>query len=224
MQCYCIKMSQPVKPLAGGRTRRSERAEQTRRRIIDAATALFDERGYSLTTIEAIAARADVAVETVYSRFRNKAKLLEATLEPAIVGGDDGRDLFDRPEIAEIRECKDQQTQLRLLARFSRGILERTYIPHRILRSAASSDPNAAELQRRDAKRRGDGQRIYIDMLLATGPLREGLTPEDAAATYSALSNPSTYALLVGERGWSADHFQQWLGDSLTRLLLRRST
>jgi AcrR family transcriptional regulator len=224
MQCYCINMSQPVKPLAGGRTRRSERAEQTRRRIIDAATALFDERGYSLTTIEAIAARADVAVETVYSRFRNKAKLLEATLEPAIVGGDDGRDLFDRPEIAEIRACKDQQTQLRLLARFSRGILERTYIPHRILRSAASSDPHAAELQRRDAKRRGDGQRIYIDMLLANGPLREGLTSEDAAATYSALSNPSTYALLVGERGWSADHFQQWLGDSLTRLLLRRST
>lgn len=213
-------MSQPVKSPAGRRTRRSERAEQTRRRIVDAATALFDERGYSLTTIEAIAARADVAVETVYSRFRNKAKLVEATLEPAIVGTDDGSDLFDRPEIAEIRECKDQQTQLRLLARFSRGILERTYVPHRILRSAASSDPNAAELQRRDSKRRGDGQRIYIDMLLANGPLREGLTPEDAAATYSALSNPSTYALLVGERGWSADHFEQWLGDSLTRLLL----
>jgi hypothetical protein len=110
--------------------------------------------------------------------------------------------------------------QLRLLARFSRGILERTYIPHRILRSAASSDPNAAELQRRDAKRRGDGQRIYIDMLLANGPLRDGLTPEDAAATYSALSNPATYALLVGERGWTADHFEQWLGDSLICLLL----
>ena len=217
-------MSQPVKSPAGRRTRRSERAEQTRRRIVDAATALFDERGYSLTTIEAIATRADVAVETVYSRFRNKAKLLEATLEPAIVGSDDGRDLFDRPEIAEIRECKDQQTQLRLLARFSRGILERTYVPHRILRSAASSDPNAAELQRRDTKRRGDGQRIYIDMLLANGPLREGLTPEDAAATYSALSNPSTYALLVRERGWSADHFEQWLGDSLTRLLLPQVT
>jgi hypothetical protein len=64
------------------------------------------------------------------------------------------------------------------------------------------------------------GQRIYIDVLLANGPLREGLTPEDAAATYSALSNPSTHALLLGERGWSADHFERWLGDSLTRLLL----
>lgn len=217
-------MASDVKSQSDRRTRRSERAEQTRRRIVEAATALFDEKGYSLTTIEAIAARADVAVETVYSRFRNKANLLEAILEPAIVGATDGRDLFDRPEIAGIRDCKDQRTQVRLLAQFSRGILERTYVPHRILRSAASADPNAAELQRRDAKRRGDGQRVYIEMLLANGPLRQGLTPDDAAATYSALSNPSTYALLVGERGWTPDHFEQWLGDSLTLLLLPNST
>ncbi len=217
-------MTPDVKSQSDRRTRRSERTEQTRRRILEAATALFDDKGYSLTTMEAIAARADVAVETVYSRFRNKANLLEAILEPAIVGATDGRDLFDRPEIAEIRDCKDQRTQVRMLARFSRGILERTYVPHRILRSAASADPNAAELQRRDTKRRGDGQRVYIDMLLANGPLRQGLTPDDAAATYSALSNPSTYALLVGERGWTSDHFEQWLGDSLTRLLLPNST
>ncbi len=173
-----------------------------------------------MTTIEAIAEDADVAIETVYSRFGNKANLLEAILEPAIVGADDGRDIFDRPEIGQIRECRDQREQMRMLAHFSRAILERTSIAHGILRSAASSDPNAAELQRRDAKRRGDGQRVYIEMLLANGPLRDGLTTEDAAATYSALSNPNTYALLVVERGWTPDHFEQWLGDSLTRLLL----
>jgi AcrR family transcriptional regulator len=217
-------MAAAVKRHAGRRTRRAEQAEQTRRRILDAASALFDERGYALTTIEAIAAQADVAVETVYSRFRNKANLLEAILEPAIVGSDDGRDLFDRPEMAEIRACKDQRTQLRLLARFSRGILERTATAHRILQSAASVDPTAAQLQRRDTKRRGDAQRAYIDMLQTNGPLRDGLTSEDAAATYSALANPSTYALLVAERGWTADHFEHWLGDSLTRLMLPQST
>ena len=213
-----------VKAESERRTRRSDRAEQTRRRILDAATTLFDERGYASTTMEAIAAKADVAVETVYSRFRTKATLLEAILEPAIVGSSDGRDLFDRPEITEIRACRDQRAQVRLLARFSRGILERTSVAHRILRSAAASDSHAAELQRRDAKRRGDGQRVYIDMLLGNGPLREGLTADTAAATYSALSNPSTYALLVGERGWAPDDFEQWLGDSLALLLLPHST
>jgi len=202
------------------RTRRADQAERTRRRIVDAATDLFTERGYSSTTIEAIAGRADVAVETVYSRFGSKANLLEAILEPAIVGRHDGGDLFDQPEIVEIRQCVDQNRQVRLLAHFSRGILERTYTAHRILASAAPSDPNAAALQRRDTERRCDGQRVYIDMLLSNGPLRDGLAPEDAALTYSALSNPSTFGFLI-ERGWTADRFERWLRDSLTRLLLR---
>ena len=220
MQCYCTLVSSSVKAQPVRRSRRAERAEQTRQRIVDAATALFDARGYAATTMEAIAERADVAVETVYSRFGSKANLLDAILEPAIVGVTDGRDLFDLPEITEVRRCRDQRTQLRMLARFSRGILERSATAHRILRSAAASDPTAAELQRRDGERRGHGQRIYIDMLLTNGSLRDGLTPDDAAATYSALSNPNSYALLVGERSWTADKFEQWLGDSLTLLLL----
>ena len=221
MQCYRTHMSATVKAQSGRRSRRAERAEQTRRQILDAATALFDTHGYPATTMEAIAQRADVAVETVYSRFRTKANLLGAILEPAIVGVTDGRDLFDLPEIAQIKQCPQQRTQIRMLARFSRGILERTAVAHRILRSAAATDLAAAEMQRADAKRRGDGQRIYIDMLLANGPLREGLTADEAAATYSALSNPSTYALLVGDRNWTAAQFERWLGDSLTLLLLR---
>ena len=187
---------------------------------MESATALFDSNGYALTTMDAIAERADVAVETIYSRFRNKANLLDAILEPAIVGVADGRDLGDLPDLGAIRQCRDQRTQLRMLARFSRGILERTALAHRILRSAATTDPSAADLQRRDATRRGDAQRNYIDMLLSNGPLRLGLTAEDAAATYSAMSNPNTYALLVGERGWSGDKFEQWLGDCMELLLL----
>lgn len=220
MLCYCTQMNPSVKAQPARRSRRAERAEQTRQRIVESATGLFDARGYSATTMEAIADRADVAVETVYSRFRSKANLLDAILDPAIVGVTDGRDLFDLPEIAEIRQCRDQRTQIGMLAHFSRGILERSAAAHRILRSAAASDPNAAELQRRDAKRRGDGQRIYIDILLTNGSLRDGLTADDAAATYSALSNPNSYALLVGERGWTADKFEQWLGESLNLLLL----
>ncbi len=220
MQCYCTPVSSSVKAEPARRSRRAERTEQTRQRIVESATALFDARGYATTTMEAIADGADVAVETVYSRFRSKWNLLDAILEPAIVGVTDGRDLFDLPEIAEIRHNRDQRTQIRMLAHFSRGILSRTAVAHRILRSAAASDPKAAELQRHDAKRRGDGQRIYIEMLVTNGSLRDGLTADDAATTYSALSNPNNYALLVSERGWTADKFEQWLGESLTLLLL----
>jgi AcrR family transcriptional regulator len=202
------------------RTRRADRAEATRRRILEAATALFTEVGFAGTTIEAIAERADVAVETVYSRFRTKANLLDAILTPAISGITDGGTLFDRPEIAEIRSCPDQRRQLHMLAHFSRGILERTSQVHQILQTAAAVDANAAEVQRADAEYRVQGQRRYIDILLINGPLRPGLTPEVAADTYSALSNPATYAFFTRQRGWTPDQFEEWLADCLARLLL----
>jgi len=219
IQCYCIQMSATVKPPAQ-RTRRAEKAERTRRQILRAAHDLFLAGGYAPTTIESIATEADVAVETVYARFRNKAALLEAILEPAIVGADDGTDIFDRPEIAAIRDAADHGSQIQQLASFSRGILERTHTAHQILASAAPVDANAAALAHRDTRRRLEGQRRYVDMLLERGPLRRGLSYDDAAATYSSLANPTTYSLLVRDLGWTAEKFQGWLEDSLRRLLL----
>jgi hypothetical protein len=159
-------------------------------------------------------------VETVYSRFGSKANLLDAILGPAITGTGGDSTLLDRPEFAEIRASKDQRQQIQLLAHFSRTILERTAQIHRILHTAASVDPNAAELQRRDDAYRVEIQKTYISLLRKNGPLRPGLTAADAADTYSALANPTNYAFLTGDRGWTPDRFEEWLGDSLTQLLL----
>ena len=57
-------------------------------------------------------------------------------------------------------------------------------------------------------------------MLLANGPLRDGLTPEVAQTTYATLASPETYAFLTGDRGWTPEQYEHWLTDSLTRLLL----
>jgi len=202
------------------RSRRVEQAAQTRRRIVAAATALFAEQGYATTTLEAIARHADVSVETVYKRFGNKVALLEAISEPAIVGADDGTEIFDRTEIARIAASKDQRDQVRQLAAFSRSILERVHAVYAILVGAAAADSRAAELTSQHHQRRLQGQRRYIDLLLANGPLRPGLDPEDAAATYSALASPTNFDMLVHDLGWSADRFQEWLEHTLTRVLL----
>lgn len=185
-----------------------------------AATALFAETGYAATTLEAVAARADVAVETVYKRFGSKSALLSAILEPAITGTENELDLLDQPLIGEVRSATEQRQQIRLLARFSRSILERTAPTHRILRSAAAVDPLASAAQAADGERRRATQAAYIDLLLANGPLRPGLERATAADTYSVLANPATFELLVGERGWSSQKYEQWLGDTLALLLL----
>jgi AcrR family transcriptional regulator len=187
---------------------------------VGAATELFGDPGYAATTITAIAERADVAVETVYSRFRNKAGVLDAVLEPAVVGNDQGLDILELPAIASIRACTDQREQVRLLAEFSRSLLERAAPVQHILSLAAAVDSGAAELQRRDRDRRRLVQAAYVDMLRVNGPLRASLTAEQAAATYSALANPATFALLTVDHGWSADAFEAWLADGLTQLLL----
>jgi AcrR family transcriptional regulator len=217
IQCYCIGV---VVKSPTVRTRRAERAEETRRRIVAAATGLFAELGYSATTMETIADEADVAVETVYSRFRNKARLLDAVLGPAIVGDDDPRPLEERPEMAAIRALSDQTAQVRAMAHLSRTILERAAQVHLILETAAACDEKAAQLHRADRRRRRQGQAAYIDMLMGNGALREGLTAEDAADTYASLANPSTYRLLTVDRGWTPLRFEHWLADCLCRLLL----
>jgi hypothetical protein len=141
-------------------------------------------------------------------------------LDKGIVPTEDGRDVSEMPEMETIRTTRDQRGQIELLAAFSRGILQRTDAAHRILRSAAECDEHALDLQKRDTKRRIEGQSRYIDLLLANGPLRKGLSRETASLTYSTLASPDSYAFLVGDQGWTPKRFQDWLAESLTRLLL----
>ena len=209
-----------VKSMGRTRTRRADKAERTRQAILQAASELFAVQGFAATTISAIAAEADVAAETVYSRFSNKLTLISEILETAIVGDAQRVDVLELPEIAAIRVITDQRTQVARLAHLSRGILERTALAHRILRNSGTADPALAEFIAADRQRRHRHQTAYIAMLLHNGPLREGVSSADAAATYGALANPDTYAELTSHRGWSPDHYENWLSDTLTRLLL----
>ncbi|MFZ1283261.1 MAG: helix-turn-helix domain-containing protein, partial [Propionicimonas sp.] len=55
---------------------RAERARHTRRRMLETARELFIIDGYAATTMERIADRAGVAVQTLYYTFRTKGQLL----------------------------------------------------------------------------------------------------------------------------------------------------
>jgi AcrR family transcriptional regulator len=56
------------------------RSEGTRRAILDAARAMFAAQGYELTTIRAVAARADVDASMVMRYFQSKAGLFTAAV------------------------------------------------------------------------------------------------------------------------------------------------
>ena len=69
----------PVKPKRRyDSPRRAEQARQTRAAVVEAARRLFLRDGFAATTIAAIAAQAQVSVETIYKAFGGKPGLVRA--------------------------------------------------------------------------------------------------------------------------------------------------
>jgi AcrR family transcriptional regulator len=203
------------------RTRRTENAEATRRRVLDTAVQLFVERGYRATTIASIAAAADVSVETIYKRFGSKAAMLKAAREAAVADAPEPPEFFafPAPPIEEaLRASTDPQALVRTLAQFSAHRLERLASFHRMLRSAGTGDPELSDYIAADHAARRERQHHNIHTIAANGPLR--LPPDEAAETYSALANPDVYLLLTDHFGWTAQQYQAWLVNTTARLLL----
>jgi len=203
------------------RTRRAERAEATRRRVVKAASRLFVERGYRGTTIESVADAADVSVETIYKRFGNKAGLLKAAREVAVASAPEPQAFFTFPSVPideALRAASGQEARLRTLAELSSRRLERLAPFHRMLRNAGTGDPELAGFVADDHAIRRESQRTNIRFIAEDSPLRLGVS--EAADTYSALANPDVFLLLVDQFGWTSQDYRDWLADSVTRLLL----
>ncbi|WP_119726758.1 TetR/AcrR family transcriptional regulator [Thermomonospora amylolytica] len=82
----------------GGRPpgRRERKKEDTRRRIIEAATALFAERGYQAVTTSEIAEAADIGAGTLFRYADSKAELLVMVINERLrLGAARGIELAD---------------------------------------------------------------------------------------------------------------------------------
>jgi AcrR family transcriptional regulator len=64
---------------------RAQTTAVTRQRIVDAAARLYQEQGVNSTTLQAIAARADVSRGTILHHFGGAAGLLDAVAERVLV-------------------------------------------------------------------------------------------------------------------------------------------
>jgi AcrR family transcriptional regulator len=66
---------------------RQERAIRTRRAILEAAGAVFDEHGYTSTTIAMVLERAEVTKGALYFHFPSKESLAQAVLDEQVPFG-----------------------------------------------------------------------------------------------------------------------------------------
>jgi AcrR family transcriptional regulator len=201
---------------------RQARTRLARAAVVEAARALFLERGYAGTTIETISDLSDVPPATVYRLFSSKPGILKALLDISIAGDDQAVALQDRPHVRALLADRDPRNQLSGFAGITRGIMSRAEPVHRILVSAAGSDPDAAALLAEQTRQRRQGQARIARSLARAGALRPKLRERDAADIIHALMSPEVYRLLVCDRGWPPERYEQWLKEILIDQLLAR--
>ena len=103
--------------------------KERREQLLDIGRHLFAERGFEGTSIEEIAARADVSKPVVYEHFGGKEGLYAVvvdrevsrllTMATQILGGDHTREKFEGAAVALLRYIEDNSDGFRILVRDS---------------------------------------------------------------------------------------------------------
>jgi AcrR family transcriptional regulator len=203
-------------------TRRREQAAATRLEILEAAQRLFERDGYTATTMAAVATEAGVALKTVYLAFETKAGLLRALWHLRLRGDEEDVPIPERQWYRDVLAEPDPERQLRLGARNARQVKGRAANLMRAMRDAAGADADSAALWRRIQDDFLANQRAVIDAIDAKGGLAPGLDAARAADILWTLNHPDVWHLLVSERGWTPEEWEQWFADTACAQLLGR--
>jgi len=196
---------------------RRRQADDTRRRIVEAARQLLQREGYAGMTIEAIAQRAEVSAQSVYAIFKSKTGILIELLDQSMFG----------PEYEEVvlqaLGASDPETRLRLAAGVARQIRGAQSAAFDLMRGTGVVAPELAKLERQRERLRYEKEEGMITFLRDAGRLRPGLSHNTARDVFWMLTGGDVYRMLVHERGWSPQRYQNWLAKTLVHSLLTQA-
>ncbi len=200
--------------------RRREQAAATRLEILDAAQRLFERDGYAATTMAAIAAEARVALKTVYVAFETKSGVLRALWNLRLRSGQEDVPIAEQQWYRAVLDEPNPERQLRMNAHNSAhgkvrigGLLE-------AIRSAAAIDPEIATLWSTIQTEYHANQGAIVQSIDNKKALKPDLDIERATDILWTLNHPNTWQLLAGERGWTAEQYEQWSADTACAQLL----
>jgi AcrR family transcriptional regulator len=195
-------------------THRQRQAAATKEAIARAALALFAERGYARTTVEAIARRARVSGATVYAVFGSKRQILveirRLWFRESDLSG------YVEQALAEA----DAAARLTLAARWIRHQLEVGATISLVIDEAIRSEPDVARMW--DALRLVADETIGRVIGGVAEQLAPGVSAPRAVDIVWALSRAAVYRELTSQRGWTPDQYEHWLAATLRQQLLGR--
>jgi AcrR family transcriptional regulator len=187
------------------RNRRAEYAALTRQAVVDAARKLYAGKGFFATTVEEIAAEADVAPATVYASCGGKYGLLNTLLEqwtsaPVI------KSTYER-----VSALADGEAIVRATAAGTREVRETWGDVMRVVLATAPHDARvAASLGAATAEYRA-GVKLTARRLADIGALRNGVDVRAATDILWFYFGYSSYFTLTDENGWSFAKAERWL-------------
>lgn len=201
-------------------SRRKAQVEDTRTAILDAAIALFAEKGWVATTIAAIASKAGVSPETVYARFGNKKTIAHELVVRAMRADQPDTPMMQQARRAMVLQNTDGGDIIDGFAADISELLARVAPILAAVRAAAETDTEMAELYAdlHQARRRNLG--TLIDRLDRSGALRPGLDIELAKDTLWSVASPELWLLRLTQLGATPESNRDWIRTTLRRLLL----
>ncbi len=194
---------------------REARAARTRDAIIEAAARLIRAGGLTSATMEAIAAEAGVAVQTVYAAFGSKPGILAALLERLERDADPDR------LASELLAAGTPHDQVRAIAGYHRRLFQAGAEVIAASLGSIATDADLARHVRNGHDRRRAGQAAVVRSWERTGALRPGVGRREAADVLWALTGPELYLLQTTISAWSAARYERWLAATVERLLLK---
>lgn len=197
-------------------TSRQAKAEETRARILATAKKQFSKRGVDAVTIDAIALKAGVAAPTVYALFRSKAGLLKEIIQGTFFGPHYAR-------VAERTRATDDPFELlRITASISRVIFDTEKVEIGLMRGTSAFSPELKSVEEEFERIRFDLQEERARLLVKTFPAARRLGLAKVCDIMWMYTGRDIYRMLVLERGWSSDDYEEWLGSTLIQALTGR--
>ena len=186
---------------------------QTRKRILDAARALLEERG-SGVPIADIADLAGVSRQAIYLHFGDRVSLFVAVADHIDVSF--GRDRLREHVFGATTGFDSLHRWVETMSWYTAKIDSVT----RVLELAGEHDEALAAAWRdRMIGRRAHVRRI-VDRIAAEGQLAKGWTAEAASDMVFAVTLPGPWRVLTSVLGWSTERYAAEITSMLERSLL----
>ena len=192
---------------------RVAQAQQTRRRILSAAKALFQSEGFEFVTIEKLALAADVSAPTIYSVFKSKRGVLRALMDEALPSE-------QYQALVEDTKKKSGRESLLLAAKISRQMYDAERAQMDIFRGASVLAPEFKALEREREERRYKRQEASVKKMAKEKFLLKGLSIPKARDILWTFTGRDMYRMFVIDRGWTSDEYERWLAQLLITMLL----